>query len=614
MARRFLLAVIFIVAAFCSGRGGALAESASAASSSSSLLSGLDVVDGGSVVVENDNILHDEDVKKRILLVSAAFRGHAIPLMNLAKELSDRGHEITFASQDDAEPWFRQIFLSDNNDGGGARFESMGKFPYSSTMLRSHFSYASKESTGIWGLLHLMNAVYMPLVLPMQDELMRILGIMSRAGSLPDIVVVDAGSLGALNAAQAHGIYAVVNSPTMFIDINLGMSVGHDGAMLPAWGTGFPVDMSLPDRVANVLFTRFLSVVFMPFFTYYNTLIRKLGLNPASSQSSIFSGHCVIVNSVFGIAHAVPQPPFVYTVGPLLPPEVLGKRAGDPSIAPSPLIEEWLTAGGDDVSVIYVSVGSMTALDRDRIDAIVGGLTHPSMRVLWMLSEHHRDKISAKLPPSFRAKTLGGIPHLKALAHPSVKAVVGHCGMASALEALHFGKPVVCLPLFVDQLDVSRRVEEWGAGKTLSAADLSSQSLRMAVHEMISNSTFYSARAAALGERIRRSGGTFRAADIVENMMHYGDAKAHLGYPKYAWHRQKMMDVYMVLFAFVCVVAAVVRVLSVGLSRIARKAYARAYPRKSDDDDESSESAASEAESIPVSSEPRLREESDGPE
>lgn len=40
---------------------------------------------------------------------------------------------------------------------------------------------------------------------------------------------------------------------------------------------------------------------------------------------------------------------------------------------------------------------------------------------------------------------------LQILAHPSVKAVVSHCGMSSAQEALVFGKPILCLPMLAEQ-------------------------------------------------------------------------------------------------------------------------------------------------------------------
>ena len=69
------------------------------------------------------------------------------------------------------------------------------------------------------------------------------------------------------------------------------------------------------------------------------------------------------------------------------------------------------------------------------------------------------------LPSNFRVKMLGmHLPHLELMAHPSVRAVVSHCGMAGAQEALFYAKPLVCVPFFGDQPDVAARVRDSGAG------------------------------------------------------------------------------------------------------------------------------------------------------
>ncbi|CAM9822349.1 unnamed protein product, partial [Ectocarpus sp. 4 AP-2014] len=126
----------------------------------------------------------------------------------------------------------------------------------------------------------------------------------------------------------------------------------------------------------------------------------------------------------------------------------------------------------DDNGVIYVNLGRMPQLDKWQLVTILQALSSPSeamcwggggaedrlgrYRILWVLPKGQREQLLSALlpmppPPSFRLKVLGGLPHLGILAHPAVKAVVSHCGMGAAQEALLFGKPVVCLPMLADQ-------------------------------------------------------------------------------------------------------------------------------------------------------------------
>ncbi|CAN0309667.1 unnamed protein product, partial [Laminaria digitata] len=127
----------------------------------------------------------------------------------------------------------------------------------------------------------------------------------------------------------------------------------------------------------------------------------------------------------------------------------------------------------DDKGVIYVNLGRMPQLEAWQLAKVLQSLW-PSFDSRWegeedrlgryrilcalpreqrelVLSELSSSDSSESMQPSLRLKFLGGLPLLGILAHPSVKAVVSHCGMGSAQEALLFGKPLLCLPMLADQ-------------------------------------------------------------------------------------------------------------------------------------------------------------------
>ena len=142
-------------------------------------------------------------------------------------------------------------------------------------------------------------------------------------------------------------------------------------------------------------------------------------------------------------------------------------NATAPPAAPA-LVRRWLeSAAKEGPGVVVVSLGRMPRVEGWQAHALVRGLqpdkagNESAWRVLWALDEDRRDSLPRELPDEFRVR--GRLPLLATIAQPEVKVVVSHCGAGAAMEALAFGKPLLCVPFFGDQRDVARRVADAAA-------------------------------------------------------------------------------------------------------------------------------------------------------
>jgi UDP:flavonoid glycosyltransferase YjiC (YdhE family) len=100
---------------------------------------------------------------------------------------------------------------------------------------------------------------------------------------------------------------------------------------------------------------------------------------------------------------------------------------------------------------------------------------------------------------------------------PEVDLVITHGGNNTVTEALHFGKPMVLLPLFWDQYDNAQRIDELGFGARLATYDFVDEELTTAIDGLLEDEVLR-ASLDALGDRIRDTEGTERAAGLIEGV------------------------------------------------------------------------------------------------
>jgi UDP:flavonoid glycosyltransferase YjiC (YdhE family) len=98
---------------------------------------------------------------------------------------------------------------------------------------------------------------------------------------------------------------------------------------------------------------------------------------------------------------------------------------------------------------------------------------------------------------------------------PQVDLVITHGGNNTVTECLHFGKPMVVLPLFWDQYDNAQRVDETGYGRRLDTYHFDDAQLHDAIDQILGDQSLRS-RAAEAGAAIRSRNGTALAADRIE--------------------------------------------------------------------------------------------------
>ena len=68
---------------------------------------------------------------------------------------------------------------------------------------------------------------------------------------------------------------------------------------------------------------------------------------------------------------------------------------------------------------------------------------------------------------------------------PLVDLVITHGGNNTTTEAMHFGKPMIVLPLFWDQYDNAQRVDELGFGVRLDTYGFEDDELRGAIDRLL---------------------------------------------------------------------------------------------------------------------------------
>ena len=159
-------------------------------------------------------------------------------------------------------------------------------------------------------------------------------------------------------------------------------------------------------------------------------------------------------------------------------------------------------------SLIYVSLGSLGSGDVPLMERLVEALGKTPHRYVVSKGPQHEEY---ELAPNMVGAEF--LPQVSVL--PKVDLVITHAGNNTTTECLHFGKPMIALPLFWDQHDNAQRIDETGFGRRLDTYGFGDEEISAAIDELLGDEEL-AKRLGDVSSKLQASPGTERAADLIE--------------------------------------------------------------------------------------------------
>ena len=161
-----------------------------------------------------------------------------------------------------------------------------------------------------------------------------------------------------------------------------------------------------------------------------------------------------------------------------------------------------------DSALIYLSLGSLASADIEVMRRLVDVLGRTKHRYIVSKGPLHDEY---ELADNMVGTEF--VPQTRII--PEVDLVITHGGNNTTTESLHFGKPMILLPVFWDQHDNAQRMHELGFGRRLSTYSFTEEEMNEALSALLSD-TALRARLQGIGEAIRARDGLRVGADVIE--------------------------------------------------------------------------------------------------
>jgi MGT family glycosyltransferase len=157
--------------------------------------------------------------------------------------------------------------------------------------------------------------------------------------------------------------------------------------------------------------------------------------------------------------------------------------------------------------LVYLSLGSLASGDVELMQGLISSLADRPYRVIVSMGPQHE-----QLELAGNMTGAEFLPQTSIL--PAVDVVITHGGNNTVTESLHYGKPMVLLPVFWDQHDNAQRIHETGFGVRLDTYGHQPEELPAAIDRLLADTELRS-RLDPIATRLQAAPGTERAADLI---------------------------------------------------------------------------------------------------
>ncbi|GBP38242.1 UDP-glucuronosyltransferase 2B10 [Eumeta japonica] len=269
----------------------------------------------------------------------------------------------------------------------------------------------------------------------------------------------------------------------------------------------------------------------------FEPLARARGVSLPSYQEALHNVSILFENSHHAIGTPKSLPLNVVEIGGYHIPEGVPKLPEDMQS-----ILDRSTNG-----VVYFSMGSVLKSahfsedTRKGLLRIFGSLPYT---VLWKFEEELKGvpenvHVRPWMPQSGILAPIFPLP-----AHPNTKVFVTHGGLLSTLEAIHFGVPLIAIPVFGDQPMNAARAARSGYALKVDYGDRMVEELRRALDSMLEDDSYY--------RQAKRLSGLFRRRPVSPQklIVHYTELAIETGgaghlrtrSALYPWYQRLLLD------------------------------------------------------------------------